>query len=939
MCNLSFLSEVWQKNSRRHNYKIDELFEMKGITYISTPRSCRRGGGAALVADSEKYTLTKLNIQIPSKLEIVWGLLKPTVVTGKISKIIVSCFYCPPKYKKKRALIDHMTLTLQSLRVTFPDAGVIISGDRNDLALVSLLSIDASLQQIVLKHTRRSKILTVVLTDLYSFYEEPEIVPPVNVDNPLSGAVPSDHNGVVVSPLVTNEPVKRIHFSKTIRPIPQSALDEMGKIITHENWQFMDSSLHPTQLTSLYEDYTSDLVDKFCPEKVITCNTTDKPFITLEMKKLKRRIMREYEKKGKTDRYLALKQKLHEKMIREAQKYKSKIVEQVMSGSRKSAYAALRKLGSRPGEKHSSQIILPAFEDISPVDVAEKVADHFAQISLEYDPINFDNFPPRMRTILSNPDRVSAPQLEEYQVYKRINKAKKPNSTVPGDLPVKVVREFACELATPLTILFNRILDTSQYPRQWVVEHQVPIPKSSPPVDLNDLRNISKTAFVSKVFESFLADWLLPAVRPYIDSSQFGLHGSSINHYLIKLLKFAHEYLDLKEPHAVILAMVDLNKAFNRVSHSMVLEDLFDMHVPPWLLLILVSYLSGRSMILTVNGVSSSPRQLPGSSPQGAFLGIFLFIIKFNGAALRPQIPRNIICRQTLLKCEDDICLKHPKTTHAIFVDDLSEMEAINLKKYLVDDPSMRPRPLKFHERTMQILSPGLKLQQNLHKIERFTQVNKMKINEEKTKVMLFNFSKNQDFPPELSFSNGMILECLEESKLLGVHIQSNLKWGTNTSAIYKKAMSKMWLLRRMKYLKLEETLILDYYLKEIRPLAEHGVPTWNSGLTAGQVRILEKIQRVALHIILNNKECSYQEALEHFDLVTLEARRKQLCTKFALKLFRSEKQQDFFTLLPNRNRRNNILVRESLNRTRRAQNAPHNYLSKLVNENSSKLF
>jgi hypothetical protein len=53
---------------------------------------------------------------------------------------------------------------------------------------------------------------------------------------------------------------------------------------------------------------------------------------------------------------------------------------------------------------------------------------------------------------------------------------------------------------------------------------------------------------------------------------------------MFKLLKFTHEYLDLKEPFAVVVALVDQSKAFNRVSHQMVIEDLYDMHVPPWLL-------------------------------------------------------------------------------------------------------------------------------------------------------------------------------------------------------------------------------------------------------------------------------------------------------------------------------------------------------------------
>ena len=59
--------------------------------------------------------------------------------------------------------------------------------------------------------------------------------------------------------------------------------------------------------------------------------------------------------------------------------------------------------------------------------------------------------------------------------------------------------------------------------------------------------------------------------------------------------------------------------------------------------MILSSYLTGRSMVLKFKGCISTIRLLPGSSLQGTFLGVFLIIIKFNFAYLRPPIPRNFI--------------------------------------------------------------------------------------------------------------------------------------------------------------------------------------------------------------------------------------------------------------------------------------------------------
>ena len=66
------------------------------------------------------------------------------------------------------------------------------------------------------------------------------------------------------------------------------------------------------------------------------------------------------------------------------------------------------------------------------------------------------------------------------------------------------------------------------------------------------------------------------------------------------------------------------------------------MHTPAWLLKIMISYLSNRSMYLTYNGVKSSLKMLPAGGPQGAYLGGIVFIIKYNGAFLRPPISRHI---------------------------------------------------------------------------------------------------------------------------------------------------------------------------------------------------------------------------------------------------------------------------------------------------------
>ena len=200
------------------------------------------------------------------------------------------------------------------------------------------------------------------------------------------------------------------------------------------------------------------------------------------------------------------------------------------------------------------------------------------------------------------------------------------------------MKAFPHLLAGPVSKISNEILNSALYPSSWKLEHQVPIPKVDSPENEDQLRNIAKTPFFSKVFESFVAEWLLIHIKPYLDPNQCGMKGLSTTHYLIKFLHFVHSALDKKRTHVVIASFVDPSKAFNRTNHCLVVQDLYDMHTPPWLLRIIVSYLSNRSMILNYNGAVSAIYNLPGGCPQGAFLGGLVFIIKFNGAFLRPDM-------------------------------------------------------------------------------------------------------------------------------------------------------------------------------------------------------------------------------------------------------------------------------------------------------------
>ena len=109
--------------------------------------------------------------------------------------------------------------------------------------------------------------------------------------------------------------------------------------------------------------------------------------------------------------------------------------------------------------------------------------------------------PPNIQAFLSNPDVSCAPTLSEASVTARIVKARKPLGLVSGDLPRKIVQKGAHLIAVPATILFNAITLKSTYPSPWKIEEQIAIPKVSQSLSEDDLRNIAKTPFLSKIYE------------------------------------------------------------------------------------------------------------------------------------------------------------------------------------------------------------------------------------------------------------------------------------------------------------------------------------------------------------------------------------------------------------------------------------------------------
>ena len=196
------------------------------------------------------------------------------------------------------------------------------------------------------------------------------------------------------------------------------------------------------------------------------------------------------------------------KIKKAASDYLEKSVRTLKEDDPGTAYQCLKRLAAQPGDyQDEGSFKLASHQDanLTPEQSIEQIAQHFSNISQEFEPLSYSLLPPDVQAKIDQPARESEmPVIPDYDVYEKIKKSKKPKSSVPGDLPRKIVQEFGPELALPAGMIFRNIMNTGHWPKPWRVEYGTPLKKVSNPETEDQLRIISLTSYLSKVFEQYV---------------------------------------------------------------------------------------------------------------------------------------------------------------------------------------------------------------------------------------------------------------------------------------------------------------------------------------------------------------------------------------------------------------------------------------------------
>ena len=178
------------------------------------------------------------------------------------------------------------------------------------------------------------------------------------------------------------------------------------------------------------------------------------------------------------------------------------------------------------------------------------------------------------------------------------------------------------------------------------------------------------------------------------------------------------------------------------------------------------------------------------------------------------------------------------------FVDDKSVLEIINLLSIGIASHNPRIRvPSNIMTSNIFIPPDNLKTKEHLKRISDWTNMKKMKLNNQKTKNLIFNCSKNYQFSTDLKLG-GELIETVSETKLLGTVITSDLNWKKNTQSLVKQSNKRMSFLHKASKFTRNVNDLKRIYMMQVRSKLERSAVLWHFGLSQKNRNNSERVQK-----------------------------------------------------------------------------------------------
>lgn len=370
--------------------------------------------------------------------------------------------------------------------------------------------------------------------------------------------------------------------------------------------------------------------------------------------------------------------------------------------------------------------------------------------------------------------------ITEEDLTITIRNMKNTKSEGHDKISVDIIKRNIEHLKKNITIMINKIMETGTIPDNMKITKITPVYKEGDPNDCSNYRPICLLPMINKILEKIINDQLLAYLEEnnLIYSHQFGFRKkSNTSTALIDFITVVQRALDKKKKVGALF--IDKKKAFETVDQKILLQKLSSIGIIGIEHLLFQNYFSNRQQYIATEGVETDCEDISIGVPQGANLASTLFLVYINDI-------KDINIDGLVFLYADDIAI-------VTIEGDVTQLQET--------------------------------MNQNCEKIHRWMMKNKLTLNTNKTKYIIFRTPINHRI--RVTY-NGFEFERTETAKYLGITIDQNMNWKPHITQTKNKLAAITGIFRKIAtYIPKEKKRQLFFAVFSSR--LNYGISIWSS--------------------------------------------------------------------------------------------------------------
>lgn len=363
------------------------------------------------------------------------------------------------------------------------------------------------------------------------------------------------------------------------------------------------------------------------------------------------------------------------------------------------------------------------------------------------------------------------------EVLETIEAIKNKKSAADDGISIKILESLPLDAFMALSTVINKSFDAGVFPSCFKVAKIIPLYKGGDQSNPSNYRPISLLPTISKVIERLVKRRLTTFLERHniINEHQYGFQAKkNTTDAMFDFLSKVFHAMNDREACAAVFC--DLSKAFDCVSHEVLLGKLYKYGFRGKVLMWLESYLGDRVQSVNLNGVSSKKQKISCGVPQGSVLGPLLFLL---------------------------------------YINDLTQLEIAGFFALFADDTT-----IFWHNKDTQQLQQDIV--SDIEKIKEWCDANRLCLNMSKTHLIGFNCEVTN-----LSLGSGHIAS-VNHSKFLGLLIDEKLKFFPHIIKLNTKLASGCYSVRAT-YQELGTEMARNVYFALVESHLRYALPFWGA--------------------------------------------------------------------------------------------------------------